>query len=307
MRWKEYVRDYFSYSRRERLGLLTLLVMIVCVFLLPTLVNNSGGDQKVLADTAWIAAMKRLTARKNDTQLTIATGAAEKSRQTAFSPPSPELFYFDPNELDEMGWQKLGVRQKTAETIIRFRSKGGRFYRAADLQKIYGLRKTDIDRLTPYVRFRRKEEAQPEYRKDPVNPKAERVTIVDINRADTSSFISLPGIGSKLAARIVSFREKLGGFYSISQVSETFGLADSVFQKIRPYLALGDPTVKKININTASLEELKSHPYIRFALGKAMIAYRNEHGPFTALDDLKKIMAVTVELYNRIVPYLFIQ
>ena len=128
--------------------------------------------------------------------------------------------------------------------------------------------------------------------------------MIDINLADTSAWIALPGIGSKLAARIVSFREKLGGFYAISQVAETFGLADSTFQKIRSWLKLDPPVLRKRNINTATLEELKAHPYIRFTLARPIVAFRSEHGPFTKLEDIKKVMAVTEEIYSKISPYL---
>jgi competence ComEA-like helix-hairpin-helix protein len=68
---------------------------------------------------------------------------------------------------------------------------------------------------------------------------------VDINSADTTPFIALPGIGAKLAQRIIKFRDKLGGFYSIDQVAETFGLPDSTYQKIKPRLIIKNTTVKK--------------------------------------------------------------
>jgi competence protein ComEA len=130
--------------------------------------------------------------------------------------------------------------------------------------------------------------------------------IIDVNTADTTAFISLPGIGSKLAARIVKFREKLGGFYSIEQIGEVYGLQDSVFQKIRKYLQLKDASVKKININTATADELKAHPYISYSIANAMVAYRNQHGDFQSVEGIKKIMIVTEEWYFRIAPYLAI-
>jgi len=122
--------------------------------------------------------------------------------------------------------------------------------------------------------------------------------------ADTTAFISLPGIGSKLAARIINFRDKLGGFYSVEQVKETFGLPDSTYQKIKQYLNLENPSVKKININTATVDELKAHPYIKYILANPIVAYRNEHGLFSKIEDVKKVMVVTEEVYSRIAPYL---
>jgi len=117
----------------------------------------------------------------------------------------------------------------------------------------------------------------------------------------------LPGIGSKLASRIITFRDKLGGFYSIDQVAETYGLPDSTFQKIKQYLKLDNSLVKKVNINTTTVDELKAHPYFKFSLANPIVAYRNEHGAFTKIEDIKKIMAVTDEIYKKIAPYLTLQ
>jgi competence ComEA-like helix-hairpin-helix protein len=127
---------------------------------------------------------------------------------------------------------------------------------------------------------------------------------IDVNSADTAAFIALPGIGSKLASRIINFRDKLGGFYSIDQIGEIYGLPDSTFQKIKPYLKLEKIELKKININTATKDEMKSHPYIKWALANAIVEYRNQHGNFSSLEDLKKISLITDELFNKLEHYL---
>src|SRR6185437_7375519 len=95
------------------------------------------------------------------------------------------------------------------------------------------------------------------------------IQIIDVNLADTTALISLPGIGSKLAQRIIAFRNKLGGFYSIEQVGETYLLPDSTFQKIKPKLTIVGNNVKQININVASIDEMKAHPYLRYNLANA--------------------------------------
>jgi competence protein ComEA len=127
---------------------------------------------------------------------------------------------------------------------------------------------------------------------------------VDINSADTSAFIALPGIGSKLAARIVAFREKLGGFYDVRQVGEVYGVQDSVLQKLMPLLKCDDQLVRKININNAGKDELKTHPYIRWQLADVLIAFRNAHGSFMSAKDLSKIDMIDDDMLNRIMPYI---
>jgi competence ComEA-like helix-hairpin-helix protein len=208
------------------------------------------------------------------------------------------------------------LRDKTIHTIQNYISKGGRFKKADDLQKIYGLHKNEYDRLAPYIKIESIESTNEYAGGTSVKTATEtnkpaiytsRYSIIDINTADTTGFISLPGIGSRLAARIVTFREKLGGFYSIDQVAETYGLPDSTFQKIKQYLKLENTTIKKININTATIDELKAHPYIKYSIANPIVAYRNEHGSFTKLEELKKVMAVKDDVYKKILPYLSLQ
>ena len=129
---------------------------------------------------------------------------------------------------------------------------------------------------------------------------------VDINAGDSAAFDALPGIGGSYSRRIINFRNRLGGFYKVEQIAETFGLPDSVFQKIKPLLKISGNDVKKLNVNTAKEEELKAHPYIRWQLAKVITEYKKQHGDFKTLQDLKKIMTIDEETYNKISPYLII-
>ena len=274
-----------------------------------------------MTDTNWIASLKKIeqTEEKNDNDYTqkyddnnSAAYQYDRSANNNYSKQKGELFYFDPNTLSTEGWKKLGLRDKTIHTIQNYLSKGGHFKRPEDLQKVYGLFPNEYERIAAYIKIELAAETftnknfseQIPIEKQSVKTYTSRYTVIEINIADTSAFISLPGIGSKLAARIVNFRDKLGGFYSIVQVGETFGLPDSTFQKIKQYLKLENISTRKININTATIDELKVHPYIKYALANPIVAYRNEHGPFAKVEDIKKVMAVTDEIYNKIVPYL---
>jgi competence ComEA-like helix-hairpin-helix protein len=114
----------------------------------------------------------------------------------------------------------------------------------------------------------------------------------------------LPDIGSKLARRIISFRDKLGGFHSVEQVKETYGLPDSTFQKISSLLQVATDAVHRIDINTADLNTLAQHPYIGRNIANAIVKYREQHGPFKSLNDLQEIVLITSEIFKKIVQYL---
>ncbi len=322
MQWKRIVEDYLSFTRKDRIGILVLILLMIIVIFLPKFLGNTGRPSPTTNDSAWIATMKRLEQKEpgNNHQEYNDDGnyttQYERPKYPGYEQPKGELFYFDPNSLSTTGWEKLGIRDKTIHTIQNYLSKGGRFKKPEDLQKIYGLHANEYERLVPFVKIEPVGETNTynefndnkiPHENKPIKNYPSRFVVIDINSADTTAYIALPGIGSKLAARIVNFRDKLGGFYSIAQVGETFGLPDSTFQKIKPYLKMENFSIKKVNINTATLDELKAHPYIKWVLAKPIIAYRNEHGPFSKPEDIKRVVAVTDEVYKKLAPYLTTQ
>jgi competence ComEA-like helix-hairpin-helix protein len=216
-----------------------------------------------------------------------------------------ELFQFDPNTLSVEGWQKLGLSERTVRTIDKYRSKGGKFYKPEDIKKIWGIPEGFYERVKDYIVLASLQKNHPQSGfKETTYTRPEKIAaVININEADTSALIALPGIGSKLAARIINFRDKLGGFYSVEQVGETYGLPDSTFQKVKSSLQLGG-SVKKLNVNTATKDELKAHPYIKWNLANAIVEYRNQHGAFKSLDELKNIVLINEATFERIVHYL---
>ena len=326
MKWKEFTDDYLNFSQKDRIGITVILGVILSAFFLPEAFSKGKSLPKEnSSDTSWITSMLKLEQKETEAQDEPGKFADDNSshyqydRSTSdyYGKTKVNLFYFDPNTLSPEGWQRLGLRDKTIKTIQNYLSKGGRFKNQDDLQKIYGLFPDEYKRIAPYIRI--ETDLQSKNTQDYAHNEAPKesypskkytppyYTIIDINETDTTALIALPGIGSKLAARIVNFRDKLGGFYSVSQVGETFGLPDSTFQKIKQYLKVENTTIRKLNINTATLDELKAHPYIKWGIANPIVAYRKEHGPFSRVEDIKKVMAVTDELYNKISPYLVIQ
>ncbi len=322
MTWKELIIDYFTLTRKERIGIIVVVLLITSIFFLPKAFIRNTQANAAAADTSWIAAMKKLetTDTVNNYQKTGQYNddnnsnyyQYDRTKNKYYGEPKGELFYFDPNTISAEGWKKLGLREKTIGTILNYLNKGGKFRKPEDVKRIYGLFTNEYERIAPYIKIESTSDNKNYAENTPpgnTTPKtyAPRYVVVDLNIADTSALIALPGIGSKLAARIINFRDKLGGFYSINQVKETFGLPDSTFQKIKQYLKLENGSLKKININTATVDEMKTHPYIKYSLANPIIAYRNQHGPFAKVEDVKKIMAVTDEVYNKISPYLSLQ
>jgi len=300
-------KNYFTFTKKERTGIYILLVLIAICMATPRFFTTATFSEEVR-----IEAMQIQRAPREPVNKQFARRPSNSYKESAYNDvyyePLKEttLFPFDPNTLDATGWKKLGINDRTIRTMQHYIAKGGQFRNAGDLQKMYSLKKADLDRLMPYIRI-----AAPAPLYNPGKPPVKFVKtpppIIDVNQADTAAFISLPGIGSKLATRIVNFREKLGGFYSVQQIGETFGLPDSTFQLIQPRLQCGSVVLHKININTADAGMLKQHPYIRWNIANAIVQYRQQHGLFHSPEELQQIVLITPELYKKMVAYMTVE
>ncbi|HFA49809.1 MAG TPA: hypothetical protein ENJ95_12440, partial [Bacteroidetes bacterium] len=229
---------------------------------------------------------------------------------------------FDPNTATKEELIRLGILPRTANTLLNYRSKGGRFFKKEDLKKVYGFRKEDYNRLEEWIvvnnektqrewdnKKSKSEKPKPSFagnnsKKTPTGgadkksfypkkeyPKKEYTPpMIDINKTTAEDWQKLRGIGPAYSKRIVNFRDKLGGFVSVEQVGTTYNLPDSTFQKIKPYLTLS-PVFRKIKVNQLDLKGLKSHPYISSYQATILFNYRKQHGDFTDMESLKKIKA----------------
>jgi len=362
----ESLKNFFHYTRPERNGALVLILLCIALALAPRLIPLFSPAETVdfSADLAIVDSLALL-----------------EDAGTADPAASAGLFPFDPNTASKEELMRLGLRERTASSIVNYRSKGGQFRKKEDLQKIYTLSEEEYLRLAPYIRiagaateavaakrsytlfpfdpntateaelrdlglpenvvraitrfrekggkYRRKEDLQKIYtlseadyrRIEPYIAIASQGSIptialdvpkaydapetvnIDINRAGEEEWQRLRGIGPAYSARIVKFREALGGFASVEQVAETRGLPDSTFQRIRLQLR-PSPIFRPLPINTISAEALATHPYIDRRSAEALVAYRNNHGPFRHADDLRKVYALKAEVLDKLMPYL---
>ncbi|MCF6402427.1 helix-hairpin-helix domain-containing protein [Chitinophaga filiformis] len=303
-------KAYNSFSRKERRGILFLLLLTGISMIMPALWERFISVPTAMYTTdsvlcADVAALRHalLSSRR------VFPGNVDSGVRL-------RRFTFDPNTSNTGEWEALGLEKRVINNIQRYLAKGGRFRRKEDLQRIYGLSSQLYNELMPYVRiagqqnkpdtFRRYAGYVPREPDDGARRKAynNRLPVLDINTADSALWESLPGIGPVLAARIVKFREKLGGFYSISQVGETYGLADSTFNKIQASLRLPKVSLKKIDLNHIDEKSLAQHPYIRYKLARLIVLYRNNHGPFRQPEDLLGIPLVDDSIYRKIEHYI---
>jgi competence ComEA-like helix-hairpin-helix protein len=306
MNRRQLVQDYLHFSKKERIGALAIIAVLAIIIFYPIFFNDRKTvivkENKIL-----LAAIDTLNAAEthqyeNDDKESSEAFQYETSITTTHTKGA--LFPFDPNTLSLEGWKKLGLNERTIHTIENYRTKGGKFYKSEDLKKIWGLQEAFYERVKDYISIKARQEKSIE--RPVIYAKRDlKKWDVKINSADSSAFIELPGIGNKLALRILNFRDRLGGFYSVDQIGETYGLADSTFQKIKAFLHV-DGEVHKLNINTATKDELKIHPYIKWNLANTIVEYRNQHGAYKTLEDLKNISLIDEGTFEKIAHYLLL-
>ena len=126
---------------------------------------------------------------------------------------------------------------------------------------------------------------------------------LDLNRCDTGDIVVVPLFGSKRAARLVEYRDKLGGFYSLAQVREVYVLQDMDVSHMEKYFYVNSGDVRKININTATYKEMVSHPYFDAYLTKTILHYREQHGAIHSLEELQQVTHAYPELMEKLRHY----
>jgi competence ComEA-like helix-hairpin-helix protein len=130
-----------------------------------------------------------------------------------------------------------------------------------------------------------------------------RSRIIELNTADTLELRSLPSVGPWLSRKIVEYRERLGGFFSTEQLLEVYRLTPGKLDTIAPFLVIDTSWVERVNINTVTLEELLQHPYLSRSQAKGLLAYREKHGPFESVADLRKCLLIDEKTFEKMSDY----
>lgn len=207
-----------------------------------------------------------------------------------------ERFPFDPNTADSTQFLRLGLQPWQIRNIYKYRAHGGIYRKPTDFARLYGLTLKQYKSLEPYIRISSDYLPAAEYYEQKTTVLSENISrdtlsyprkismgeYVMLNEADTSNLKQVPGIGSYYARAIIRYGERLGGYYDAAQLLEIKGFPEESIS----YFKVAQTTLRKINVNTMSLEQLRKHPYIGFYQAKAIVEYRRLHGPLSNLRQL---------------------
>ncbi len=300
---RNWLFNLFHFNKQERNGVfilcLILAVLVALKLLLPYLVDRNNKVELISFKVVSSPNSADIPERKQD----------EKDSKAFSETPtySAERFVFNPNTISEEDAQTLGFSKKLSTTLIKFRNKGGKFFKPEDLKKLYGLSPKLYEELEPYILI---PHLKKEFKKDSVfakphypEKKAYTKTVVEINSADSLSIVYLKGIGPGFTKRILKYRTLLGGFHSMNQLKEIWGMTDSVFVLLSSQITLNTAAITKIPINVIDLNSLKKHPYFSFQAAGALVNYRAKHGKLTEKDVVNSGV-FSAEKLQLILPYL---
>ena len=274
----ESLRKWFSFSKGERVAIITILAAIF-VLILACLFRPSP---KSLSDDAL---------HNLDSLLALRQAAIElQQRQQAEMPQEvAELhpFPFNPNTLTEDEWRQIGLTDRQIRNIMNYKAKGGKFYSKNDLGKLYTISEEDFAQLEPFIVLpdisrslsgKSAQRSQEELAGEEQKPAKKVIPIVDINTVDSTTLVELPQIGGFMASRIIEFRDKLGGFMNLEQLCDVKGMDSTRFATIRPYLIINEVEVRKVDVNRADFKTLVHHPYLNYEQVKRIFNQREKRG-----------------------------
>jgi len=331
---KQFIKDYFSFNRRERNGILLLLGIIIILILYLNLseyfvttqkIDFSGFEKEI---DEFLAAQPPTPSKSfGYTQEGGKYLRDGSSRQFVSGPGEGLLFPFNPNNLSEEEWRQLGLKDWQIKAIEKYKSKAGDFHTKEDFKKLHVISEEQYHILEPYIQLPEEgNEFATNFRdgKRISQKQSTDVTIkqnkswrsagslydkskIEINSADTFELKRIKGIGSVYANRIIKYRNLLGGFFKKEQLLEVYGIDASVYEPISKFIEVDASKIRKININFCSIYQLKQHPYIKWNVANAIVNYRDRHEKYAKLADIRKTDLVNDELYLKIAPYLTIE
>lgn len=294
------IKEFFYFPKSDRRAMIFLLAVVVLSAVVVGIMDKGGMSSQ-------IARTDSLTADSS-----IRKAAVHRGVQYIYNVETVrrKLSAFDPNTADSTLLLSLGLQPWQVRSIYRYRAKGGIYRQPSDFARLYGLTVKQYKELLPYIHIsdEYKPAAEVYGRTDAVRSgrdtlrypvKLQPGQYVTLDDADTASLRKVPGIGRYYASRIVRYRNDLGGYVSVAQLSEIEGIPEAALS----YFRVTGGAVRKLNLNRLTLNELKHHPYINFYQARRIIDYRRLKGPLHSIDDLRLLKDFSQRDIERLRPY----
>lgn len=289
------MKTYFSYSSKEFRGILIMLMMLIALLVVRmyVLYHPAKSDFDV-------GDMERAYLQMQKYSDSLASIADNKMRSAVVEKLVITPVKFNPNTVTSEQWQAMGLPPWLFENMQRYLLAGGEFRKSNDLARLYGMKPQWFQKLEPFIML-----PQPVVEENAFVWKDKKETlIVELNSADSAMLTAVKGIGPWTARRIIQYRNALGGFISLQQLSAVKGMDSARMVGILPQLSLNKADVQRIDINQAPLAQLSRHPYLNFYIARKIIDYRIRNAPFQSVEQLLYDSVIDSVIYYKVAPYL---
>ncbi len=308
------IKKFFVLTKSEQRGvavlLLLLLIILIINLLLPSIIKPETYEFEDFGKE-----ISKFSMAEKQLEDSIKTEFLQNSGEIDFELAKRKLkpFTFDPNKLPEELWLKMGLTRKQVKTIKNYEAKGGKFRVKEDLRKIYAISDVEYSILEPYIKIKSDfiSESEKHFKSKSNNPskiKFERKLVkTEINGSDSTTLIKNLNLSPWLAARIIKYRNMLGGYFDKKQLKEVYGMKDNIYNKIEKYLIIDSSKIEKIDINNASFKSILRHPYIDYKAAKRIMKGREKRLGYKNLEEIKHDLKVPENIFNKIAHYLYIR
>lgn len=311
MGWK----DYFYFTKTERNGIVVMSILIIVILLYPyihgRLTSETPYDYSDFKHKVEQYEMMLADYREAKNEL-------EKQKQSHFTSNKESInlkpFRFNPNNVSSEELIDMGIPDRIANNIIRYRDAGGNFRFKEDLKRIYSLNEDLYLQLVNFIDLPSKGVEHTMAEKDDEKTRTDNhmnqerpslaSVMIHINNADTTQWQQIRGIGPVFSRRIASYRDLLGGFYSTEQLREVYGMDSLKFEQISNHIFIDSIQLRKINLNSADFTTLIKHPYLNRNQVNSILRIRERHGNYSTIEDIKKSELITEDDFRKIAPYL---
>ncbi|WP_367771757.1 helix-hairpin-helix domain-containing protein [Flavobacterium sp. WC2421] len=290
------IKSYFEFSKDQRAGIFSLVVIMLFLQLGFFFFNENVIQETDLGKQKWLSIQSKFDALKKD------------KSQTLF-----KVYLFNPNFITDYKGYKLGMSVQEIDRLLAYRKENKYVNSAKQFQAVTQVSDSLLNSIAPLFKFpdwvnnKKERKEYVDYKnKSIVNfPKKEKLVLIDINKATQEDLIKIYGIGEVISKRILILKESLGGFVSMDQMKDVWGLSPEVIANLDSHFKIvAVSNLKKVNINNASLKEMAQFPYFKYPLAKEIIIYRSMNGNFNNIEDLINIKGFPVEKAKIIALYL---
>ena len=290
------IQTYFKFTKEQRTGIFFLFLIIVVLQLVYFFVDFSSVIKKYPEKQKWLSLQSEMDSLKMDVKNS-----------------KPKIYLFNPNFISDYKGYKLGMSVQEIDRLLAFRKENKYVNSAKEFQNVTKVSDSILNVMAPYFKFpdwvnnKKQNTKFKEYTsyQNQAFAKKEKIVFIDINEATKEDLVKIYGIGDAISSRILKQKELLGGFVSMEQMKEVWGLSPEVIENLNTHFkVLALPRFKKIEINNASLKELSQFHYFRYSLAKEIVTYRSMNGNIKNIEDLTKIKGFPVDKANLIGLYL---